>query len=368
MSGVPAISTSPESADRPGALLRVRGLSVRYRVGDDAVARAVDDVSFDVPRDRTVGLVGESGCGKTTVAKTLLRLLPPNADVVAGDMVLEDRDLLALGAEEFRRLRWTRLSYIPQNALSALNPVFKVGDQMAEPMRVHRGVSKKEAARTVANALAKVGLDGTVASAYPHQLSGGMRQRVLIAMALVLEPVLVVVDEPTTALDVLTQLEVLKEFKRVREQSSTSFLYVSHDLGVVKEVCDDVLVMYAGKLVERGPADRVFSGPAHPFTMGLLYAVPESRGAAQMVSIPGATPDLRHAPRGCPFAERCPFATELCLEEMPALRPIGDGQEAACHYVEQSPDFREDASRAETWGRVADRLQSARAREAGNAT
>jgi oligopeptide/dipeptide ABC transporter ATP-binding protein len=338
------------TASAEAAALSVRELRVHYAL-QSGVAVATDDVSFDIKPGQVVGLVGESGSGKSTVARAILRLLPSNGSIVAGEILLAGSDLMRLDQAAFRAHRWRALSYIPQNALSALDPVARVGKQMAEPLLVHSHMSQREAKRLVVEALRKVHLDPAVARAFPHQLSGGMRQRVLIAMALVLEPAIVVIDEPTTALDVISQQEVLREFQRVRTVSRSGMLYVSHDLGVVRGLCDEVLVMYGGRIVERGSAADVFGGPGHPFTMGLLYAVPRSRGAAQLVSIPGAPPDLRSPLVGCPFAPRCPFAVERCRSETPPVVAAGGdaGHLAACHRVAEANELRPKAALSATW-------------------
>lgn len=335
------------------AALSVRHLSVRYDL-EKGSALAADDVSFDVHPGQVVGLVGESGSGKSTVAKAILRLLQGNGRIAGGQVLLGGTDLVPLADEAFRAYRWRALSYIPQNALSALNPVVRIGPQIAEPLRLQGGLDKAAADKRVAEALKGVHLDPSVARAYPHQLSGGMRQRVLIALSLVLEPAVVVIDEPTTALDVLSQQEVLSEFRRVRASSRSGMLYVSHDLGVVRSLCDEVLVMYAGRIIERGPAEALFNRPLHPFTMGLLYAVPRSRGAAQLVSIPGAPPDLRRPIIGCPFAPRCPFAVAVCRTQTPLPRAFDDGPQhlAACHRADQAARLRREATLAATWDGV----------------
>ncbi len=332
------------------AALTLRGVSVHYQT-QSGVALAADDVTFEVQPGRVVGLVGESGSGKSTIVKAILRLLPGNGQIVSGAILLGSTDLVPLGEAAFRRHRWVALSYIPQNALSALNPVVRVGVQVAEPLRLHAGYSRRDADTRVAEALKAVHLDPSVARAFPHQLSGGMRQRVLIALALVLEPAVLVIDEPTTALDVISQQEVLREFRRVRTTSRSGLLYVSHDLGVVRELCDDVLVMYAGRIIERGPVQGVFGAPLHPFTMGLLYAVPRRGTGAQLVSIPGAPPDLRSPIVGCPFATRCPFAVDRCRSETPVPTEVGAdaGHTAACHRADEAVALRQRAARSATW-------------------
>jgi oligopeptide/dipeptide ABC transporter ATP-binding protein len=317
-------------------LLRVRDLSVEFRTMDGTV-RAVDAVSFDVWPNETVGLVGESGCGKTVTGLSMLRLVPtPPGQIVGGRIELEGRDLLALGAGEMERLRGRELAMIFQEPMTSLNPVFTIGSQITEVLQRHRQLSRRQARETAAALLAKVNIPdpGRRLDDYPHQLSGGMRQRVMIAMALSCNPKLLVADEPTTALDVTTQAQVLAQMRQLQDEFHMAVILVTHDLGVVAENCQRALVMYCGSIVEAGRTERLFAQPRHPYTAGLLASIPRIRAERirELPVIPGRVPDPGTLPEGCRFAGRCERVQPRCHQERPLLRGDPDGGAVACHY------------------------------------
>jgi oligopeptide/dipeptide ABC transporter ATP-binding protein len=300
------------------------------------VARAVDAVTFQVAAGEIVALVGESGCGKSAIALSALRLLPPNGRIERGAVIFEGRDLLTLDNRKLRDLRGRRLSLIFQEPAAALNPVRTIGDQMAEILRVH-GERSSRAARARANAmLARTGIPDPERSArsYAHQLSGGMRQRVLIAMALLLEPALVIADEPTTALDMSIQAQILELLRTLQRETGTAVLLITHDLSIVAETCSRVLVMYAGQIVEEATVDQLFDAPAHPYTQGLLASIPRLHDLpGRLPAIPGVVPSALAWPGGCRFHDRCAFAWNRCTEEAPDYAAAGSGASARCHLL-----------------------------------
>jgi peptide/nickel transport system ATP-binding protein len=316
-------------------LLSVRDLHITYVIQGGGVP-AVRGVSLDIPRGGSVGLAGESGCGKSTFANALLRLLPAGAEVT-GDIMLDGKDVMRLNPGGLRAARWTSGAIIFQGALHALNPVQRVGDQIAEPMLVHETVAAEKAAqeRTV-ELLGRVGLVGSMADSYPHQLSGGQRQRVLIAMALACDPLLLIADEPTTALDLMVQAQVLALLDELKQERDLTLLFITHDLSVLTYACERLAIMYAGRIVEEGPSWEVFEEAAHPYTRGLAAAFPTIGDAASRMApsgLGGDPPTPGNLPRGCPFHPRCPLAREECRAEEPELRPAGAGRRAACILV-----------------------------------
>jgi oligopeptide/dipeptide ABC transporter ATP-binding protein len=323
-------------------LLRVRDLVTTFRT-DAGVLRAVDQVSFDVPRGGTVALVGESGCGKSVTALSILRLLAtPPARIEAGRVELEGRDLLALPEREMRAVRGNVVSMIFQEPMTSLNPVYTVGWQIMEAWRLHRKKSRGEARARAAELLRLVGIadPDTSADAYPHQLSGGQRQRVMIAMALACEPKLLLADEPTTALDVTIQAQILALLGDLQRRFSMSILLITHDLGLVAEHARHVIVMYAGRVVERAPMRELFAKPMHPYTRGLLESVPRAGAGARrrLRAIEGLVPDMRRLPPGCRFADRCPMRVDRCTQEEPELATVAPGRESRCfRSAEVSP-------------------------------
>lgn len=327
-------------------LLEVRDLRIGFRLGD-SVVRVVDGVSFQVGAGETLGLVGESGCGKSTVAKAILSILPANAVIAGGEVVFGGRDILRAGWRELRSLRWREIAWVPQNAMNALDPVYRIADQMREAMAIH-GEQGRARAR-IREVCELVGLKPERLSDYPHQLSGGMKQRACIAMALLLNPKLLIADEPTTALDVMLQQQIVRTIRDLQEKLRLAVIYISHDISIVAALSRSVAVMYAGRIVEAGQTRSVLRTPCHPYTMGLRNAVPALRRRT-LVSIPGAPPDPRVPPGGCRFESRCPFRAERCGDEEPDLYQVNGGQSARCFYVTEARRFRELAGREETWG------------------
>jgi len=322
-------------------LLEVDRLVMRYKIKAGEVS-AVEDVSFTVHQGEAVGLVGESGCGKTSVALSLLRLLPSNAEYVSGEIRLNGEDLLFLSNEEMRQRRWKEISMVFQGAMNSWNPVYRVGDQIRETLDTHyRGIMNYDQQRTHMEKLfSAVGLPPTMLDRYPHEYSGGMRQRAVIAMALACSPQLIIADEPTTALDVIVQDQILKELKRIQKDLGMSIIYISHDIAVIAEVTDSLGVMYAGKLVEYGPTASVFARPRHPYAYLLLRSTPSITGPRrQLAPLEGEPPDLLDPPTGCRFHPRCPFATEQCVTHEPPLEEIGGGHRVACWHHDQVPEL-----------------------------
>jgi oligopeptide/dipeptide ABC transporter ATP-binding protein len=327
-----------------------------YYATRSGYVKAVDDVSFEVRPGDYLGIVGESGCGKTTVVKAIFRLLPDDA-FVDGDVRLDGRNVLAMKSNELRQIRWTRMSLITQSAMNSLDPVYRVGDQIVEAIRAHADVSYDAALQRAAEMFDLVGLAPDRLRNYPHQFSGGMRQRAIIALSLVLQPGLIIADEPTTALDVITQDQILARIRRIHEAVSASMIFVTHDISVIAETCNDMVVMYAGKIVECGPTISVLQEPCHPYTMGLKNAFPNIKGGInKLIAIPGSPPSLIDPPRGCRFAERCPFATDRCRDLEPSLHHVGTDHSAACHYTDQAASLRERAKEKSTWDEVAVRI------------
>ncbi|MCE8039302.1 ABC transporter ATP-binding protein [Halomonas sp. MCCC 1A11062] len=337
-------------------LLKVEDLAIHYRTGAGPV-QAVDGIHFDLRPGEALGLVGESGCGKTTAAKAMLRLLPPNGEVPRGRIDFDGRDLVGLDDESMRKVRWKEIAWISQAAMNALDPVYTVGDQILEAMSAHIKIDRKAAWAHAEELFRAVGIDPGRLSAYPHEMSGGMKQRAVIAMALALDPKLIIADEPTTALDVVTQAQILARLSKLRRERGMGLLFITHDISVVVQTCDRVAVMYGGHIMETGPVREVFGTPFHPYTMGLTNAFPTLEGAQrELISIPGSPPDLLHPPAGCRFAERCPFATERCVRETPPLHSVGPDRQSACHYPDQAEAFRVKAALNETWAVVGERL------------
>ena len=317
-------------------LLVVNDLRTYFHDGG-AVARAVDGVSFDVARGETVAVVGESGSGKSVTALSLLRLIrAPGRIEPASSMMFEGRELLALSEPEMRSIRGNRIAMIFQEPMSALNPVLTVGEQIAEVVRVHTDASHRDAWDRAIEMLALTGMASPRerASEYPHQLSGGMRQRVMIAMALVLRPALLIADEPTTALDVTIQAQILELLQRLQQQLGMAVLLITHDLGVVAEVADRVVVMYGGEVVERATVTELFDAPHHPYTEGLMSAMPRlDQRTERLVTIPGVVPPSTAWPSGCRFRDRCSYAWDRCELEHPPLYAVGEDHQSRCHLA-----------------------------------
>jgi oligopeptide transport system ATP-binding protein len=320
---VTADGRAPTAAGDP--VLRVRDLIVRFDSGRNVV-HAVNGVSFDLEAGGALGLVGESGSGKSVTSLAILRLLPrPAAKIAAGQIWLGDRDLLRLSDREMRRLRGKEISLVPQDPMGGLNPVLTVGEQVVETIRAHEDVRRREARRRAAELLGTVGIPrpGDQLERYPHQFSGGMRQRVLIAIALALRPTVLIADEPTTALDVTVQAQVLELLHELTAQRGTAILLISHDLGIMARMTRRIMVMYAGHVVESAPTAEIFARPSHPYTVGLLRSIPRVADVGRSLTpIPGSPPELDRLPRGCPFAPRCAWALDVCWQEMPPLAPV----------------------------------------------
>ena len=325
-----AVSTQGEP------LLRVEGLVTAFATEAGQV-RAVDGVSFTVHKGKTLGIVGESGCGKTVTALSILQLLPlPAASILSGRILFEGEDLVTAPIERLHAVRGNRIGMIFQEPMTALNPVHRVGRQIMEAMRLHRELAEGEALRATVEMLDKVGIPSPEIRMleYPHQLSGGMRQRVMIAMALICNPGLVIADEPTTALDVTIQAQILELLQQLQDDYGTSIIMITHDLGVIAETCDDVVVMYAGRVAEQGSVEAVFGAPRHPYTQGLLQSIPRlsTPRKSRLHTIEGMVPSLTEMPVGCRFNNRCPYADDRCRSSYPDL----DGEEgqhrAACHH------------------------------------
>jgi peptide/nickel transport system ATP-binding protein len=290
-------------------------------------------VSFDVQGGRALGLVGESGCGKTTVAVAIMGILPENGSVTGGAIRIDGADLAGLSENQMRPYRWDRVSMVFQAAMSSLNPVHRVGDQVIEAIQAHESIRLDRARERTAGLFEVVDLDPALMDRYPHELSGGMKQRVVIAMALACHPDVVIADEPTTALDVIVQDRILKQLSRIQDDLNMAMIYISHDIAVIAEVCDDIGVMYAGKMVELAPAEALFENAGHPYTGALLSSSLSVRGERHdLTSLPGEPPDLLDPPTGCPFHPRCAYATEQCSVEMPAWETRGAGHGTACWH------------------------------------
>ena len=292
--------------------LGIEDLVLHYRTREGPV-RAVDGLTFDLEKGHTLAIVGESGCGKTSTAIAILRLLPKNVARYDGTVMLDGTDVMKLSEEEFRKgVRWQGISMVFQGAMNALNPTVTVGSQVAEPLEVHSALESREARDRASEALSSVGLAGYVDKSYPHELSGGMKQRVIIAMALILKPKVVILDEPTSALDVMTQANIINLLKRLKREEQLSYIFITHDLSLASELADEVGVMYAGKFAEIGPAEKIYGDPQHPYTQALLKSVPRLRSSEPPVSITGVPPDLIDPPAGCRFHPRCAVAFEEC--------------------------------------------------------
>jgi len=318
------------------ALLRVRDLKT-YFVTEQGrgTARAVDDVSFDLYPGETLGIVGESGCGKTVTSLSILRLVPePPGHILPGSLIeFEGRNLLALPAPELRAVRGNQIAMIFQEPMTSLNPSFTIGEQIIETILRHRGGSRRVARERAIELLRRVHIPSPERriDEYPHKLSGGMRQRVMIAMALACDPMLLIADEPTTALDVTLQAQILDLMRELKAASGAAIILITHDLGVVAEVCDEVAVMYAGEIVERAPVDELFASPQHPYTVGLLGSIPRlDRRASHLATIQGMVPNMTKLPGGCRFAARCPFVTEPCVAAPPPMVALSPTHWSRC--------------------------------------
>lgn len=317
------------------SLLDVQSLKMYYSTlkGD---VKAVDNVDLKIEKKEAIGLVGESGCGKTTLALTIMRLLPWNGRIVSGKVLFDGVDLVGINEKKFNSdYRWKRLSYVFQGAMNALNPVFKVGDQIAEAITLHEDVDKEDALGRARDLFKLVGIDPNRVSNYPHELSGGMKQRAMIAMALACNPDFIVADEPTTALDVIVQAQTLQVIDRLSKKLGLTMMLITHDLSVVAQTCTKCAIMYAGKIVEYTDINTVFEEPLHPYTQALTSAFPSIKEERrELNSIRGAPPNLLEPPSGCRFNPRCPYSMKICTEEEPEFKDHGDGHRVACHLLD----------------------------------
>lgn len=312
------------------SLLDVRDLRVNYLTAR-GIVRAVDNVSFSLKPGEVVGLAGESGSGKSTIAHAILRILHPPAVITGGQVLFEGRDILEMDDPELETFRWKKIAIVFQSAMNALNPVMKIRDQLTDVM-LHHGMSKAAAAQHAGELFDLVGIERARLDAYPHQLSGGMRQRAVIAIALALKPPLLIMDEPTTALDVVVQKDILEQITQLREKLGFSILFITHDLSLLVEISTHISIMYAGEIVENAPARELFENPLHPYTLGLMNSFPSISGAKQkLTGIPGSPPDLIAPPPGCKFHPRCPRVMPICSQTAPLTRQVSANHCVACH-------------------------------------
>ena len=327
-------------AENKTPLLEIKNLKAYFKTRNGTV-KAVNDVSYTIYPGKTLGIVGESGSGKSVSAMSVLRLLDTNGYIAGGTVTFDGQDLAKITTQEMYNIRGNKISVIFQEPMTSLNPVFSVERQLSEPFRIHRGMSKREASKAALKMLADVKIPNpeVVLKQYPHQLSGGMRQRVMIAMALACEPKLLIADEPTTALDVTIQAQILHLMNTLKQEHGTAIMFITHDMGVINQMADDIVVMYCGEVVERVPSKLLFAKNvkfSHPYTEGLLNSVPRlDTTAARLDAIPGAVPHPLNLPKGCKFAPRCKYCTQKCIDQVPELVKVGDEQEIRCFYPEK---------------------------------
>lgn len=312
-------------------VLEVKNLKMYY-FASRGVVKAVDDITFDIKKGEVLGLAGESGCGKSSLGFTLMGMPTPPGKIVGGSIKIDGRELVGLPEDVLRKeIRWQKIAMIFQGAMNALNPVYTVGYQMIEPLLYHMGMDREEALDKAQKYLELVGLAPDIVYRYPHELSGGMKQRVVIAMALLLEPELVIADEPTTALDVVVQAQIINLMKKLKKELGISMMFITHDLSILAEISDRIAIMYAGKIVELGDSKKVYYEPAHPYTQKLLAAIPRLHEDVERLEfIPGQPPNLITPPTGCRFHPRCPYAMEICREQIPELKEVDRDHYAAC--------------------------------------
>jgi oligopeptide/dipeptide ABC transporter ATP-binding protein len=313
-------------------MIKIRNLSVFFD-GDYGTTQVLNDINFDIFPSETLGIVGESGCGKTMTALSIMRLLRTPPARIEGSITFEELELLELSADQMREIRGNKISMIFQDPMTSLNPVFTIGDQLMEVFRLHQGLSTKEAKKEAVNVLrmVKVALPEKRIYEYPHQLSGGMRQRVMIAMALACLPKLLIADEPTTALDVTIQAQVLDLMRNLRDQTGTAIMFITHDLGVVSEMCERVIVLYCGEMMEEAAVDTLFNNPLHPYTRGLIASLPQfGKRGTKLNVIPGSVPPAEMFPIGCVFADRCEHAFDRCYKEKPQAKSFSSGHTVRC--------------------------------------
>lgn len=315
-------------------LLEVKDFTMHFSTLEGDV-NAVDKVSFELSKGESIGFAGESGCGKTSLGLSILKLLPSNAKILGGSIFFDGTDLLKISDEELRQeFRWKRMAMVFQGSMNAFCPVHKIGDQIAEAIMLHQNVARTQANNRVQEVLLLVGIDPSRANNYPHEFSGGMRQRAMIAMALACNPDFVIADEPTTALDVIVQAQILKLLVELREKLDLSVMLISHDISTIADICEKTVIMYAGKIVELADTLTVFKDPRHPYAKGLISAFPSIKGTKKRLSsIPGFPPDLLNPPSGCRFHPRCPLVMDICRQQEPEMRNLGEGHIVACYAV-----------------------------------
>ncbi len=340
-------------------LLTIDGLQMYYR-SDDGYVRAADDINLELESGQTLGLVGESGSGKTTIARSIIRLLPDNAEVIDGSIDFDGTEVTDLSDRELRKqIRWREVSMIPQNAMNGFDPVYTVGQQIVQAIRYHeKETSKREARDRARDLFDELGIEPDRIDDYPHQFSGGMAQRAMIALALCLEPRLILADEPTTALDVVIQDRILQTIKRMQAEIDSAMILITHDISVVSETADRIAVCYGGRIVEQADSATIIKNPRHPYTLGLRNAFPDIGDEDDdLISIPGTPPELVDPGEGCRFAPRCPFAEEECWEETPKPEEYGDGHIVRCHRADEADLLREQATEKATWDGMRDKVR-----------
>ena len=348
------------------ALLEIDDLQTRYRTEDGRDVHAVDSVTLELHDNETLGLVGESGCGKTTLAKSLIKLLPKNGRIAGGEVRFNGENIAEYSKRDMRRkIRWTEISMIPQSAMNALDPVHTVGAQIVQAIRIHEdGVSKQEARQRAKELFERLGLEPERIDDYPHQFSGGMAQRGMIALALAVNPSIILADEPTTALDVVIQDRIMNMIQDLQDEIDSSMILITHDMSVVSETADRIAVMYGGRAVEVADAETIIDDPRHPYALGLRNAFPDiSKKDQNLISIPGSPPGLIDPKEGCKFAPRCPFAVEECWERTPEPREFEEGHLVECHRADEKELLQAEASKRETW--VDDVAEEAPVEESG---
>ena len=334
----------------PPPLLSVRNLGVVYETAQGPV-HAVTDVSFDVNENEVFGIAGESGCGKSTLIRSLLGLLPSNGKTTADRCSYKGQQLLKMGEEDLREnIRWQEISLVPQSAMASFNPVYRVGDQVIESIQAHRKASRVEALERASELFDVVGLEQGLLKSYPHELSGGMRQRAMIAMSLSLDPGLIIMDEPTTGLDVLVQERILRRIREIRSELKSSIILITHDIAVIAEMSDRIAIMYGGEIMEQASAIEIFENPHHPYTLGLKNAFPSIKTlGSELISIPGSAPTLIGPVNSCPFAPRCPFDDADCHATNPELMEVATGHVVRCAHSSDAERFRTLAKEKSTW-------------------
>ncbi len=333
------------------SLLKISNLKTYYR-SKNGYVRATDDVSLSIDRGETVGLVGESGSGKTTLAKSIIRLFPDNAEIIDGSIDYDGIEITELSDKELRKqIRWAEISMIPQNAMNGFDPVYTVGKQIVQVIRHHEdNTSKKEARERARKLFNELGIEPDRVDDYPHQFSGGMAQRAMIALALALGPSIILADEPTTALDVVIQDRILETIKTMQTEINSAMIMITHDMSVVSETCDRIAVVYGGRIVEQADSETIMTNPRHPYTLGLRNAFPDiTDNDKDLISIPGTPPELTDSGEGCRFAPRCPFAVDECWVQTPEAESYGDGHFVECHRADEIEYLQEAAGKKETW-------------------